>query len=248
MKLGPEVSKVTYDHVSFAYQPDRPVLEDISFEVDQGEILALVGPSGSGKTTLVNLLLRFYDPVKGAVKINGIDLRKADVHSLRNLIGVVSQEIVLFNATVAENIAYGKPDAAGEEVRLAARAAYAEGFIGQLPLGFKTPVGERGLKLSGGQRQRIAIARAILKNPPILIFDEATSHLDTESEREVQLAIESLMQGRTVMVIAHRLSTVQRASKILVIEDGKIVQSGTNESLLKQGGIYKRLHDLQFNL
>lgn len=248
LRLGPKVSKVTYDHVSFQYQPENPVLWDISFEVEQGEILALVGPSGSGKTTLVNLLLRFYDPVKGAVKIDGVDLRKADILSLRNLIGVVSQETVLFNATVAENIAYGKPAAAADEVRLAARAAYAEGFIDQLPQGFKTPVGERGLKLSGGQRQRIAIARAILKNPPILIFDEATSHLDTESEREVQLAIESLMQGRTVFVIAHRLSTVQRASKILVIEEGRIVQSGTNESLLKQGGTYKRLHDLQFNL
>ncbi|MBI2167129.1 MAG: ABC transporter ATP-binding protein [Candidatus Omnitrophica bacterium] len=247
-KLGPEVSKVSYEHVFFEYEPGSPVLSDIHFEVEKGEVLALVGPSGAGKTSLVNLLLRFYDPVKGRVTVDGVDIKQAGLHSLRSLIGVVSQETVLFNASVAENIAYGKPTAGEEEIRAAARAAHAEGFIEELPEGFKTRVGERGLKLSGGQRQRLAIARALLKNPPILILDEATSHLDTESEREVQMALERLMEGRTVFVIAHRLSTVQRATQILVLEDGRIVQRGTNESLLKAGGVYKRLHDLQFNL
>lgn len=248
VKLGPEVSKVSYEGVYFEYEPGSPVLSDIHFEVEKGEVLAIVGPSGAGKTTLVNLLLRFYDPVKGAVKIDGVDIRRASLQSLRSLIGVVSQETVLFNASVAENIAYGRPSASEEEIRAAARAAHAEGFIEALPGKFQTRVGERGLKLSGGERQRLAIARALLKNPPILILDEATSHLDTESEREVQLALEGLMEGRTVFVIAHRLSTVQRAEKILVLEDGKIVQMGTNDSLLREGGVYKRLHDLQFNL
>ena len=182
------------------------------------------------------------------MKIDGIDLREINLRSLRNQIGVVSQETVLFNASVAENIAYGRSQANEKEIRRAAKAAYAEGFIQALPRGYKTVVGERGVKLSGGQRQRLAIARAILRNPPILILDEATSHLDTESEREVQRALENLMEGRTVLVIAHRLSTIQRATKILVLDEGRIVQMGTNESLLKEGGIYKRLYDLQFNL
>ena len=247
--LPPEqVSFVSYEHVSFYYDSEKPVLRDIDFQVGKSEVLAIVGPSGSGKTTLVNLLLRFYDPTGGAIKINGIDLRELNLHSLRSLSGIVSQDTVLFNATVAENIAYGCPDASPEAIRKAAEAAYAEGFIGELPRGYDTVVGERGLKLSGGQRQRLAIARAILKNPPILILDEATSHLDTESEREVQEALENLMEGRTVFVIAHRLSTIQRATKILVLDEGRIVQMGTNESLLKTGGVYKRLYDLQFNL
>ncbi len=248
LELGPEVSKVSYEHVYFEYEPGKPVLTDVNFEVEKGEILAIVGPSGAGKTTLVNLLLRFYDPVRGAVKIDGVDLRRLNLRALRNLSGIVSQETILFNAPVRENIAYGNPRASEEEIRLAAQAAHAEEFIGELPNGFNTLTGERGLKLSGGQRQRIAIARAILKNPPILILDEATSHLDAESEREVQLAVEELMEGRTVLVIAHRLATVQRATKILVIDEGRIVQMGTNESLLREGGVYKRLYDLQFNL
>ncbi len=239
---------IQFDHLSFQYEPSKKVLNEINFWVRHGEVFAIVGPSGSGKTTLVNLLLRFYDPTEGAIKMNGIDLRDMTLVSLRDMIGIVSQDTILFNATVRENIAYGRPHASLEEVRRAAEAANALGFIEILPKGFDTSLGERGLKLSGGQRQRLAIARAILKDPPILILDEATSHLDTESEREVQSAIENLVQGRTVFVIAHRLSTIQRADQIIVLEEGEIVQQGTNDSLLKQGGIYKRLYDLQFNL
>ncbi len=239
---------IAYEHVSFYYEPGKMVLEDIDFTVQHGEVLAIVGVSGSGKSTLVNLLLRFYDPTEGAIKINGLDLRQIDLKSLRDLIGIVSQDTILFNATVAENIAYGRPSASLSEVRHAAETAYADHFIAELPKGYDTPLGERGLKLSGGQRQRLSIARAVLKNPPVLIFDEATSHLDTESEREMQRALENAMQGRTVFVIAHRLSTIQKADRILVLEEGRIVQQGTNESLLRTGGVYKKLHDLQFNL
>jgi subfamily B ATP-binding cassette protein MsbA len=216
--------------------------------VRHGVVLAFVGPSGAGKTTLVNLLPRLYDPTAGAVKINGVDIRHFTLESLRNLIAIVSQETVLFNGTVRENIAFGRLDASLDEIKRAAAAAYADHFIEELPEGYDTPLGERGLKLSGGQRQRIAIARALLKDPPILILDEATSHLDTESEREVQKALENLMQGRTVFVIAHRLSTVQRADRIIVVDDGKIIEQGTNESLLREAGAYKKLHDLQFDL
>ena len=248
VSLEAEISSVRYEHVSFSYETERVVLSDIDFEVKKGEVLAIVGPSGAGKTTLVNLLLRFYDPEEGALKINGIDLKEINLCSLRDRIGVVSQETVLFNATVAENIAYGSPRASQKQIQEAAEAAYAYSFIQDLSKGYNTLIGERGLKLSGGQRQRLAIARAVLKNPPILVLDEATSHLDAESEREVQRALENLMEGRTVFVIAHRLSTVQRATKILVLDEGRVVQVGTNESLLREGGIYKRLYDLQFNL
>jgi subfamily B ATP-binding cassette protein MsbA len=244
---GP-VKEITYDHVSFAYENGEKVLNDIHFTVKHGEVFAIVGPSGSGKTTMVNLLPRFYDPVAGSIKLNGKDIRSLTLASVRDLIGIVSQDTILFNMSVAENISYGKPKASMEEIRRAAAGAYADHFIEELPKGYHTQLGERGLKLSGGQRQRLAIARAILKDPPILILDEATSHLDTESEREVQKALENLMQGRTVFVIAHRLSTVQRAHRIIVLQDGKIIQEGSNDALLEAGGAYKKLYDLQFNL
>ncbi len=243
-----KINAIAFDHVGFAYAPNSPVLKDIHLNIKAGEVVAIVGPSGSGKTTFVNLLPRFYDPVEGKIEINGTDIRRYTLKSLRNLIGIVTQETVLFNATVRENIAYGYPEAPLEKVQEAARAAHAEAFIENMPQGYDTPLGERGLKLSGGQRQRLAIARAILKDPPILILDEATSHLDTESEREVQKALENLVIGRTVFVIAHRMSTIQRAHRILVLSDGRIIQQGTNEALLQEGGIYKRLHDLQFQL
>lgn len=242
------VGEIFYDHVNFGYVPDQRVLQDITLKVKRGEVVALVGASGSGKTTLVSLLLRFYDATSGSLKINGIDVRDLTLESLRNKMAIVTQETVLFNATVRENISYGNLSATLEEVRQAARTAYADHFIEGIPEGYDAPLGERGLKLSGGQRQRLAIARALLKNPEILIFDEATSHLDTESEREVQSALENAMKNRTVFVIAHRLSTIQRADRILVMSEGRIVQEGTNEELLREGGTYKKLYDLQFNI
>ncbi|MBN1687765.1 MAG: ABC transporter ATP-binding protein [Candidatus Omnitrophica bacterium] len=242
------VQEITYENVSFSYEKGDEVLDRVQFAVKRGEVLALVGASGSGKTTLVNLLPRFYDPDLGTIKINGKDIRGFTLRSLRGLIGIVSQDTILFNGSVAENIAYGKPEASSEEIRKAACAAYADHFIEELPEKYHTQLGERGLKLSGGQRQRIAIARALLKDPPVLILDEATSHLDTQSEREVQGALENLMEGRTVFVIAHRLSTIQKADRIVVLDRGRIIQSGTNDGLLQEGGAYKKLHDLQFNL
>lgn len=243
-----QVREVVYEHVSFAYEKNKWVLEDINVKAKQNEVVAFVGASGSGKTTLMSLLLRMYDPGQGSIKINGTDIRDLTLHSLRELIGIVSQETVLFHATIRENIAYGKPEASLEEVKRAAEIAYANHFIEALPNSYDTHLGERGLKLSGGERQRIAIARALLKDPPILILDEATSHLDTQSEQEVQKALENLMKARTVFVIAHRLSTIQKADRILVMDKGKIVQQGTNEFLLRLGGAYKKLYDLQFNV
>ncbi|MFA6599759.1 MAG: ABC transporter ATP-binding protein [Candidatus Omnitrophota bacterium] len=255
IKDGPEavpftgtIEEIAFEGVGFAYETGEKVLDHIQFRIRHGEVFAIVGPSGSGKTTMVNLLPRFYDPTEGGIRINGKDIRSLTLHSVRELIGIVSQDTILFNMSVAENISYGKPHASIEEIHRAAAGAYADHFIEELPMGYQTQLGERGLKLSGGQRQRLAIARAILKDPPILVLDEATSHLDTQSEREVQKALENLMQGRTVFVIAHRLSTVQRADRIIVLQDGKIIQEGTNESLLESGGAYKKLYDLQFNL
>lgn len=236
---------VRYEGVGLEYRPGEPVLQDVSFDVPAGTVVALVGRSGSGKTSIVDLLGRFYDPTAGRVLVDGRDIKELDVRSLRSCLGVVSQETVLFHDTIAANIAYGSPGASRERIHQAAEAAHAMEFIETLPDGFDTVVGERGTSLSGGQRQRIAIARAILRDPPILVFDEATSALDTESERLVQAAIERLLAGRTVFVIAHRLSTIQQADQIIVLKDGRIVQTGTHEDLLETEGAYRRLHDLQ---
>ncbi|MCI0433661.1 MAG: ABC transporter ATP-binding protein/permease [Gemmatimonadetes bacterium] len=237
---------IAFEDVTFEYEPGKPVLDGISFEVRPGEVVALVGPSGAGKTTLVDLLARFHDPTRGRITIDGTDLRAFSARSLRQNFGIVTQETVLFHDTVRANIAYALPDRPQEAVEQAARAANAHEFIARLPNGYDTVLGERATRLSGGQRQRIAIARAILRDPPILVFDEATSSLDSESERLVQEAVERMLEGRTVFVIAHRLSTVRHADLILVIEDGRIVQHGRHDELLAQGGLYRHLHALQF--
>jgi len=240
---------IRFDGVSFHYPsaPDTVVLDDVTLEVKAGEIVALVGPSGAGKSTFASLIPRFYDPVKGQVTIDGVDLRDFQLASLRSRISIVAQETFLFNTTVAENIGYGKPGATEQEIRDAARDALALEFVDQLPDGLRTMLGERGARLSGGQRQRIAIARALLENAPILILDEATSHLDTESEILVQQALGNLISGRTVVVIAHRLSTIRRADQIVVLDRGKIVETGKHEELVNAGGVYQRLHELQFH-
>jgi len=248
-----QVEEITYENVGFHYlKPDEEgvlfAIKHVNFKVQAGEIIAFVGSSGSGKTTLVNLLPRFYDATSGTIRLNERDIRSITLESLRDKIGIVTQDIVLFNDTVSSNIAYGKPEASPEEIIKAARIAHAHDFILRLEKGYDTVVGEKGIQLSGGQRQRLTIARAILKNPPILILDEATSSLDTESEREVQRAIDESMAGRTVLVIAHRLSTVQNATKIVVMDHGQIIQAGTHEALLNTSGHYKRLYELQFNV
>lgn len=239
-------SEVRFDGVSFAYGDGEPAVQDVSFTVPKGSVVALVGPSGSGKSTLIDLLARFYDVDEGRVTIDGVDVREVRISDLRALMGIVSQETVLFHDTVRANIAYGRPDAPDTDIEAASRAANAHDFIARMPKGYDAMVGERGVELSGGERQRVAIARALLRDPPILIFDEATSALDTESERLIQDAIERLMEGRTVFVVAHRLSTVQRADQILVVEAGRIVERGDHGTLMAESGTYRRLYELQF--
>ncbi|MCC7142869.1 MAG: ABC transporter ATP-binding protein [Candidatus Eisenbacteria bacterium] len=238
--------ELRYEQVAFAYREGVPVLRGIDLTVHRGEVVALVGPSGGGKSTLVDLLPRFYDPTGGRITLDGGDLRGYRLHDLRGLIGLVTQETILFEGTIGQNILMGRPEATPSELEAAARAANAHDFIVQMPEGYDTWIGERGSMLSGGQRQRLAIARAILKNPAILIFDEATSALDSESEALVQEAIDRLLTGRTAIVIAHRLSTVRNASRIAVVADGAIVQVGRHEELLAEGGLYRRLHEMQF--
>ncbi len=237
--------RVRFDHVSFAYDPARPILHDLSFEIPPGKTVAVVGPSGAGKSTLARLLYRFYDVGAGAITIDGQDIRHVQQTSLRQAIGIVPQDTVLFNDTVAYNIAYGRPGASQEEVEGAARAARIHDFITATPAGYATMVGERGLKLSGGEKQRVAIARTLLKNPPILIFDEATSALDSANERAIQAELKSAALGKTALVIAHRLSTVVDAHEIIVMEHGRIVEHGAHADLLARGGTYARMWRLQ---
>ena len=237
---------IRYRDVRLEYREGEPVLQDVSFDVPAGSVVALVGPSGAGKTSIVDLLGRFYEPAAGAIEVDGTDIRDFSLASLRAGMGVVSQDTVLFHETVRANIAYGMGDVPTERIEEAARIAFAHDFVRELPDGYETVVGERGATLSGGQRQRIAIARAILRDPPVLVLDEATSALDTESERLVQEAMGRLLAGRTVFVIAHRLSTIQRADLIVVVDGGRIVQRGSHESLMEEGGVYRRLRELQF--
>jgi subfamily B ATP-binding cassette protein MsbA len=244
--LPPIQGRVRFEKVGFAYHADRPVLFDIDFEVLPRQTAALVGLSGAGKSTLINLLARFYEPTRGRILIDDIDITDVTLQSLRSQIGLVSQDIVLFNDTVRNNIAYGLVDTPEDRIMDAAKAAECHRFIMELPQGYDSPIGERGGQLSRGQRQRLAIARALLKNPPILVLDEATSALDSESERLIQSALAAVMRNRTTFVVAHRLSTIRSADRILVVDKGRIAESGSHDELLRKGGIYRKLHDLQF--
>lgn len=243
--LSPGNACVAFEHVSFGYNADRQILYDVNFTIPAGHTVAVVGASGAGKSTLSRLLFRFYDVQEGCLRINGQDIREVTQSSLRAAIGIVPQDTVLFNDTIYYNIAYGRPDAAREDVIAAAQAAHIHEFIESLPQGYDTQVGERGLKLSGGEKQRVAIARAILKNPAVLIFDEATSALDSKSEKAIQAELRSIAQNRTTLIIAHRLSTVVDADQILVMDKGRIVEHGTHSELLQQGGLYEQMWNLQ---
>jgi ATP-binding cassette, subfamily B, bacterial len=237
---------VEFSHVTFGYEPDRPILEDVSFQIKAGQLAAFAGPTGAGKTTIISLIPRFYDPIKGVVSIDGVDVRRYRQRSLREHISVVLQDTVLFQGPVWKNIAYGKPNATRKEIVRAAELANASEFIEKMPKAYDTPVGERGVTLSGGQRQRIAIARAIIRNTPILILDEPSSGLDAESEKLVFEALDRLMKGKTSIVIAHRLSTIRSADVIFVVKDGKLVESGTHDQLAAAGGLYSELYEIQF--
>jgi ATP-binding cassette subfamily B protein len=245
-KVGRLRGEIEFDHVTFGYDPKTPTLEDISFRIEPGQVAAFVGPTGAGKTTIISLISRFYDPVSGAVKIDGVDVRRYQQRSLREHISVVLQETVLFQGSVWQNIAYGKPNATRAEIIKAAELANATEFIEKMPNGFDTLVGERGVSLSGGQRQRIAIARAVIRNTPILILDEPSSGLDAESEKLVFEALDRLMKGKTSIVIAHRLSTIRSADVIFVVQDGKLIESGRHEELSAAGGLYAELYEIQF--
>jgi subfamily B ATP-binding cassette protein MsbA len=244
--LPPVQGRVKFEDVSFCYNEARPTLFDINFEVNPNETAAFVGLSGAGKTTIINLLSRFYDPTSGRIMIDGINIREITLNSLRSQLGLVTQDTILFNDTVRNNIAYGLEDFASERIIEAAKAAKAHEFIMELPQGYDTMIGEQGGLLSSGQRQRLAIARALLKNPPILILDEATSALDTESERLIQMALANAVKDRTTLIIAHRISTIRNADKIFVVDNGRIAESGNHDELYKQNGIYRKLYDLQF--
>ena len=243
--LHADKADIEFQNLDFNYG-EKAVLRNINLTVKAGQLVALVGASGSGKTTLANLLLRFYDPVRGAVRIGGTDIREVATRDLRSQIAVVTQEIILFNDTVSRNIELGRLGATNDEIVAAAKHAYACDFIAQKPEGFDAVIGERGVSLSGGQRQRLAIARAVLKNAPILVLDEATSALDTESERAVQAALDELMKDRTTLCIAHRLSTILHADMIVVLDQGRIVETGRHAELIHRGGIYQKLYELQF--
>jgi subfamily B ATP-binding cassette protein MsbA len=244
--LGKVKGHVVFDHVDFGYEPQELVLHDFNLEVKPGTTVALVGASGAGKSTVIGLLARFYDPLRGRITIDGQDIASVSQKSLKQQIALVDQEIFLFHDTIANNIRYARPDASDAEVVMAAKQAFADDFIAQMPQGFDTVIGDRGVRLSGGQRQRICIARAILRDASILLLDEATSALDTQSEAVVQNALENLMHGRTTFVIAHRLSTVMHADEILVMQNGRVVERGSHADLLTRGGHYSDLYQTQF--